>query len=204
MCRSVFGKTRREKEKRFRRRTSSSSSYYYYSCRRVCVMILLRRKRAAFSLSRFPSKEYKREREYIFTLVVMMRGVFFCRFRNEGTQRSSKIPPLLRFKYSFFSSGHQKILITNSIYLILQILQCLLRRRRRFCRRVSRVRRSSSASSFAEREQEREREREREREKVGKLVEQRFKTRAAKTTKLELGILSFCLLTIISSSLSNP
>ena len=200
MCRSVFGKTRREKEKRFRRRTSSSSYYYYYSCRRVCVMILLRRKRAAFSLSRFPSKEYKREREYIFTLVVMMREVFFCRFRNEGTQRSSKIPPLLRFKYSFFSSGHQKILITNSIYSILQILQSLLLRRRRFCRRVSRVRRSSSASSFAEREQERERER----EKVGKLVEQRFKTRAAKTTKLELGILSFCLLTIISSSLSNP
>jgi len=55
-----------------------------------------------------------------------------------------------------------------------------------------------------ERTRKREREREREREKVGKLVEQRFKTRAAKTTKLELGILSFCLLTIISSSLSNP
>ena len=28
VCRSVFGKTRREKEKRFRRRTSSSSYYY--------------------------------------------------------------------------------------------------------------------------------------------------------------------------------
>ena len=75
------------------------------------------------------------------------------------------------------------------LYSILQNLQkSLLRLNRRVSRGVRRS--SSSASSFAARENKRERE-----NVVGNFVEEKRFTlnAAAKTTKLELGVLSFCL-----------
>ena len=110
----------------------------------------------------------------------------------------------LRFKYSFFfffwSSKNclisQILLPFNSS----KPLQSLLRLNRQVSRGARRS--SSSASSFAERERERERE-----NVVGKFVEEkRFTLNAAKTTKLEIGILSFCLVDhhFTSTSLSNP
>ena len=101
----------------------------------------------------------------------------------------------LRFKYSFFfffwSSKNclisQILLPFNSS----KPLQSLLRLNRQVSRGARRS--SSSASSFAERERERERE-----NVVGKFVEEKrftLNAAAAKTTKLELGDLSFCLLT---------
>tara|TARA_Y100000746_G_scaffold157613_2_gene135466 strand:- start:642 stop:1031 length:390 start_codon:yes stop_codon:yes gene_type:complete len=75
------------------------------------------------------------------------------------------------------------------LYSILQNLQkSLLRLNRRVSRGVRRS--SSSASSFAARENKRERE-----NVVGNFVEEKRFTlnAAAKTTTLELGVLSFCL-----------
>ena len=102
----------------------------------------------------------------------------------------------LRFKYSSSSSGiwSSKNCLISQILLPFNSskpLQSLLRLNRQVSRGARRS--SSSASSFAERERERERE-----NVVGKFVEEKrftLNAAAAKTTKLELGNLSFCLLT---------
>ena len=173
------------------------------------MILRRRRKRAGLFLSlalvskeRKREREREREREFI---ILSSRGVFFCRFRNKGTQRMVfksnshrvfKNHTSLRFKYSSSSSGiwSSKNCLISQILLPFNSskpLQSLLRLNRQVSRGARRS--SSSASSFAERERERERE-----NVVGKFVEEKrftLNAAAAKTTKLELGNLSFCLLT---------
>ena len=106
-------------------------------------------------------REREREREFI---ILSSRGVFFCRFRNKGTQRTVfksnshrvfKNHTSLRFKYSSSSSGiwSSKNCLISQILLPFNSskpLQSLLRLNRQVSRGARRS--SSSASSFAERE----------------------------------------------------
>ena len=129
------------------------------------MILLRRRKRAGLFLSlALVSKERRereREREFI---ILSSRGVFFCRFRNKGTQRTglqSKVIPSACSKITplFVSNTPLLLLVTSKNCLISQILlpfnsskplQSLLRLNRQVSRGARRS--SSSASSFAERE----------------------------------------------------
>ena len=177
------------------------------------MILLRRRKRAGLFLSlALVSKERKREREREreSLLYSQVEEFFFAgsetKARNERSSIESnshhrvfKNHTSLRFKYSSSSSGHIKKLFnfTNSSTI-------------QFFKTPSKSS-SSESSSLAWCAKKlffcllirRERE-----NVVGDFVEEKRFTlnAAAKTTKLELGVLSFCLLSIISStsSLSNP
>ena len=133
------------------------------------MILLRRRKRAGLFLSlalvskeRKREREREREREFI---ILSSRGVFFCRFRNKGTQRTglqSKVIPIIvcsKITPLFVSNTPLLLLVTSKNCLISQILlpfnsskplQSLLRLNRQVSRGARRS--SSSASSFAERE----------------------------------------------------
>ena len=159
------------------------------------IPLLRRGKRCFFSLSLYL---LKRERVYFYSRGNEKKQI------QKGKSRVFKNPTSLRSNTPS-SSGHQKIVrishFTNSSL---------------FDSSKSSKKSSSSESSGlawcakklffcliirSKREHERE-------NVVGNFVEEKRFTlnAAAKTTKLELGVLSFCLLTIISStsSLSNP
>ena len=171
------------------------------------MILRRRRKRAGLFLSlALVSKERKRERERESLLYSQVEEFFFAgsetKARNERSSIESnshhrvfKNHTSLRFKYSFFFFWSSKNCLISQILLPFNSSKPLQSSLLRLNRQVSRGARrsSSSASSFAERERERERE-----NVVGKFVEEKrftLNAAAAKTTKLELGNLSFCLLT---------
>ena len=155
------------------------------------IPLLRRGKRCFFSLSLYL---LKRERVYFYSRGNEKKQI------QKGKSRVFKNPTSLRANTPS-SSGHQKIVYFHKFLPF----------------NSSKPSKSSSSESSglawcakklffcliirSKREQERE-------NVVGNFVEEKRFTlnAAAKTTKLELGVLSFCLLTIISStsSLSNP
>jgi len=156
------------------------------------IPLLRRGKRCLFSLSLYL---LKRERVYFYSRGNEKKRQILPNKYKKGKVTCVQKSHLSSFQILLFFFWSSKNCLISQILLPFNSSKPLQSSLLRLNRQVSRGARrsSSSASSFAERERERERE-----NVVGKFVEEKrftLNAAAAKTTKLELGNLSFCLLT---------